>query len=138
MGRLDQSQQQSGEEFNTLFQYLAVNQGTQQEYIRQLQKQEWQTLANHLAFKRRFKEETRSQDLLHDQEKVEGTEGIFMWAPQIFNFVIKNWGGQHCNSHPKSSFHWEKIFNFELFWRRFFVCGGEAKFIFIFDISVTY
>ena len=72
MGNLDQSQQQTGEEFNTLFRYLAVNQGSQQEYIRQLQEQERLTKANHLAFKKRFKEESRSQDLLHDQEKVEG------------------------------------------------------------------
>ena len=72
MGNLDQSQTQTGEEFNTLFRYLAVNQVSQQEYILQLQEQEWLTKANHLAFKKHFKEESRSQDLLHDQEKVDG------------------------------------------------------------------
>ena len=63
---------QSPEEFNTLFRFLAVNQESQEQYVRRLQEQEKQTKANLLAFKRRFKEESRSQDLLHDQEKVVG------------------------------------------------------------------
>ena len=63
---------QSPEEFNTLFRFLAVNQESQEQYVRRLQEQEKQTKANLLAFKRMFKEESRLQDLLHDQEKVVG------------------------------------------------------------------
>ena len=72
LGNLAQPQAQTGEEFNTLFRYLAVNQELQQEYVRRLQEQERLTKPNLLAFKRRFTEESRSQDLLHDQEKVVG------------------------------------------------------------------
>ena len=72
VGRLDESQQQSGEDINNLFRFLAVNQGAQQAYIErlQVQEQEQQAAAHHLAFKRRFKEETRAQEALYHQEKV--------------------------------------------------------------------
>ena len=57
-------------DISLMFQTLAVTQNAQESYIRQLQAREQETLANQLVFKRKFKEEMRAADLLHDTEKV--------------------------------------------------------------------
>ena len=61
---------EAGGDISLMFQTLTVNQNAQEAYIRQLQVREQETLANQLVFKRKFKEEVRAADLLHDTEKV--------------------------------------------------------------------
>ena len=53
-----------------MFQTLAVTQTAQESFIWQLQAREQETLANQAVFKKKFKEEMRAADLLHDTEKV--------------------------------------------------------------------
>ena len=60
----------AGGDINLMFQTLSVNQNTQEAYIRELRAREQETLANQEVFRRKFKEEMRAADLLHDTEKV--------------------------------------------------------------------
>ena len=61
---------QPNQDISLMFQTLAVTQTAQESYIRQLQAREQETLANQAVFKKKFKEEMRAADLLHDTEKV--------------------------------------------------------------------
>ena len=61
---------QPNQDISQMFQALAVTQAAQESFIWQLQGREQETLANQAIFKRKFKEEMRSANLLHDTEKV--------------------------------------------------------------------